>query len=162
MPDNAPIIRHQHGDLTIEATVTEDITGAIADSVNQAVEEMRGLVTTINETSVRVSASAQETRATAMHLSEASDHQRDQIVNASDIVPVCLKRLQQKTGPTIRVPVFKSMEDINLLRSIGNFPPMATAEDQCVNGKYTVFRRTDNGLDTVGAMPEVADSRKVA
>lgn len=74
------------GDLTIEATVTEDITGAIADSVNQAVEEMRGLVTTINETSVRVSASAQETRATAMHLSEASDHQREQIVNASDIV----------------------------------------------------------------------------
>jgi len=74
------------GDLTIEATVTEDITGAIADSVNQAVEEMRGLVTTINETSVRVSASAQETRATAMHLSEASEHQRDQIVNASAIV----------------------------------------------------------------------------
>ena len=74
------------GDLTIEATVTEDITGAIADSVNQAVEEMRGLVTTINETSVRVSASAQETRATAMHLSEASDHQREQIINASGIV----------------------------------------------------------------------------
>ena len=74
------------GDLTIEATVTEDITGAIADSVNQAVEEMRSLVTTINETSVRVSASAQETRATAMHLSEASEHQREQIVNASDIV----------------------------------------------------------------------------
>ncbi len=74
------------GDLTIEATVTEDITGAIADSVNQAVEEMRSLVATINETSVQVSSSAQETRATAMHLSEASEHQRDQIVNASDIV----------------------------------------------------------------------------
>ncbi len=74
------------GDLTVEATVTEDITGAIADSVNQAVEEMRDLVTTINETSVRVSSSAQETRATAMHLAEASDHQREQIVNASAIV----------------------------------------------------------------------------
>jgi twitching motility protein PilJ len=82
------------GDLTVEATVTEDITGAIADSVNQAVEEMRGLVTTINETSVRVSASAQETRATAMHLSEASDHQRDQIVNASEIV----KRMSETMG----------------------------------------------------------------
>jgi len=74
------------GDLTIQATVSEDITGAIADSVNQAVEEMRGLVTTINETSVQVSASTQETRATAMHLSQASDRQRDKIVNASDIV----------------------------------------------------------------------------
>ena len=47
--------------------------------VNQAVEEMRTLVTTINETSVRVSASAQETRATALRLEEASDHQRNQI-----------------------------------------------------------------------------------
>ena len=65
------------GDLTIEATDTEDITGAIADSVNQAVEEMRTLVTTINETSVRVSASAQETRGTALSLEEASDHQRN-------------------------------------------------------------------------------------
>ena len=74
------------GDLTIEATVTEDITGAIADSVNQAVEEMRSLVTTINETSVRVSASAQETRATALRLEEASDHQRNQIEKASDTV----------------------------------------------------------------------------
>ncbi len=74
------------GDLTIEATVTEDITGAIADSVNQAVEEMRSLVTTINETSVRVSASAQETRGTAMRLEEASDHQRKQIEKASGTV----------------------------------------------------------------------------
>ncbi len=74
------------GDLTIEATVTEDITGAIADSVNQAVEEMRSLVTTINETSVRVSASAQETRGTALRLEEASDHQRNQIEKASTTV----------------------------------------------------------------------------
>jgi twitching motility protein PilJ len=74
------------GDLTIEATVTEDITGAIADSVNQAVEEMRNLVTTINETSVRVSASAQETRGTALRLEESSDHQRNQIEKASGTV----------------------------------------------------------------------------
>jgi twitching motility protein PilJ len=74
------------GDLTIEATVTEDITGAIADSVNQAVEEMRNLVTTINETSVRVSASAQETRGTALRLEEASDHQRNQIEKATATV----------------------------------------------------------------------------
>jgi hypothetical protein len=37
------------GDLTVKATVTEDITGAIADSVNFAVEALRSLVTTINE-----------------------------------------------------------------------------------------------------------------
>ena len=40
------------GDLTVRATVTEDITGAIADSINFAVEALRSLVTTINETAV--------------------------------------------------------------------------------------------------------------
>ncbi len=83
------------GDLTIEATVTEDITGAIADSVNQAVEEMRSLVTTINETSVRVSASAQETRGTALRLEEASDHQRNQIENASGTVKAMSQAMSQ-------------------------------------------------------------------
>ena len=83
------------GDLTIEATVTEDITGAIADSVNQAVEEMRTLVTTINETSVRVSASAQETRATALTLEEASEHQRNQIGKVSETVKAMSRAMNQ-------------------------------------------------------------------
>src|SRR5690606_18353611 len=39
------------GDLTVQATVTEDITGAIADSINYAIEALRGLVTTINQSS---------------------------------------------------------------------------------------------------------------
>jgi twitching motility protein PilJ len=71
------------GDLTVKATVTEDITGAIADSVNFAVEALRSLVTTINETAVQVSAAAQETQATAMHLAEAAQHQARQISSAS-------------------------------------------------------------------------------
>src|SRR3546814_2899342 len=40
------------GDLTVKATVTEDMTGAIADSINFAVEQLRSLVQTINDTSV--------------------------------------------------------------------------------------------------------------
>lgn len=71
------------GDLTVNATVTEDVTGAIADSINYAIEALRNLVTTINETSVQVSTSAQESRATAMHLAEASEHQAEQITSAS-------------------------------------------------------------------------------
>ncbi len=74
------------GDLTVTATVTEDITGAIADSINYAIEALRSLVTTINETSVQVSASAQESRATALHLAEASEHQAEQITAASEAV----------------------------------------------------------------------------
>lgn len=71
------------GDLTVKATVTEDITGAIADSINFAIEALRSLVTTINETAVQVASAAQETQATAMHLAEASEHQAQQITSAS-------------------------------------------------------------------------------
>ena len=63
------------GDLTVKATVTEDITGAIADSINFTVDELRRLVGPLNEPAVQVAASAQETQATAMHLAEAAEHQ---------------------------------------------------------------------------------------
>ncbi|MET0327142.1 MAG: methyl-accepting chemotaxis protein [Luteimonas sp.] len=72
------------GDLTVKATVTEDMTGAIADSINFAIEQLRSLVQTINDTSVQVASSAQETQATAMHLAEAAEHQATEINSASD------------------------------------------------------------------------------
>jgi twitching motility protein PilJ len=71
------------GDLTTQATVTEDFTGAIADSINYAIDQMRNLVSAINETAVQVSSAAQETQATAMHLAEASEHQAQEIAGAS-------------------------------------------------------------------------------
>jgi twitching motility protein PilJ len=67
----------------VKATVTEDMTGAIADSINFAVEQLRSLVQTITDTSVQVAASAQETQATAMHLAEAAEHQAQEINSAS-------------------------------------------------------------------------------
>ncbi|KRG71463.1 methyl-accepting chemotaxis protein [Pseudoxanthomonas dokdonensis] len=72
------------GDLTVKASVTEDMTGAIADAINYAVDELRNLVTTINDTSVQVAASTQETQATALQLAEAAGHQSDQINTASE------------------------------------------------------------------------------
>ena len=72
------------GDLTVKATVTEDMTGAIADSINFAVEQLRSLVGTINDTSVQVASSTQETQATAMHLAEAAEHQAQEINSATD------------------------------------------------------------------------------
>ncbi len=74
------------GDLTVQATVTEDFTGAIADSINYSIDQLRGLVTTINQASVQVSAAAQETQSTAMHLAEASEHQAQEIAGASAAV----------------------------------------------------------------------------
>ncbi len=71
------------GDLTISATVTEDFTGAIADSINFTIDQLRQLVSRINNTAVQVSGAAQNTRQTALHLAEASDHQAQEIAGAS-------------------------------------------------------------------------------
>ncbi len=74
------------GDLTVAATVTEDITGAIADSINYAIEALRDLVMTINNTADKVSSSAQESRATAMHLAESSEHQAGEITSVTSTI----------------------------------------------------------------------------
>lgn len=67
------------GDLTVNATVTEDFTGAIADSINYAIEQLRELVARVASTAESVASSANETRATSERLSEASEHQAAQI-----------------------------------------------------------------------------------
>ena len=74
------------GDLTVQASVGEAFTGAIGDAFNDAIEELRSLVSAINEISGQVSSAAQHTQATAMRLAEASDHQAHQITGASTAV----------------------------------------------------------------------------
>jgi len=74
------------GDLTVVATVSEDVTGAIADSINFTTDSLRTLVTSINDASIQMSSASQETQATAMHLAEASDHQAQQITGASTAI----------------------------------------------------------------------------
>lgn len=71
------------GDLTVQATVTEDITGAIADSINYAIEALRDLVVTINDTALQVDSTAKQTQATASHLLQASENQTKQITSAT-------------------------------------------------------------------------------
>ncbi|MBD9536322.1 methyl-accepting chemotaxis protein [Stenotrophomonas sp. ATCM1_4] len=83
------------GDLTVKASVTEDMTGAIADAINYAVDELRHLVTTINDISSKVAVSAQETQATAMQLAEAAGHQADEITSASDRIGEIATSIEQ-------------------------------------------------------------------
>jgi len=70
------------GDLTARATVTEDITGAIADSVNYAIEELSILVKRINEAAGRVDRAAREARAVSETLLAASERQSGQLRDA--------------------------------------------------------------------------------
>lgn len=67
------------GDLTQEATVTEDITGAIADSVNYTVEELRSLVGNVQNTAARVAQTTADVDTTSTELLAASNEQLHEI-----------------------------------------------------------------------------------
>ncbi len=74
------------GDLTQQATVTEDITGAIADSVNYTVEELRTLVEQVQTTVGRVAETTAQVEATSIELLGASTEQLREIRDTGDEV----------------------------------------------------------------------------
>ncbi|HEX5374420.1 MAG TPA: methyl-accepting chemotaxis protein, partial [Aquabacterium sp.] len=74
------------GDLTQQATVTEDITGAIADSVNFTVEELRTLVAQVQGTVSRVTDTTGQVEATSTELLAASDEQLREIRETGESV----------------------------------------------------------------------------
>jgi twitching motility protein PilJ len=86
------------GDLTVQATVTEDITGAIADSINYAIEALRELVTTITGSAVSLDAAAKQTQASAGHLAKASVAQSKQVALASESVAAMAASTEEVSG----------------------------------------------------------------
>src|SRR5262249_27698900 len=70
------------GDLTVQATVTEDITGAIADSVNYTIEELRVLVGRINSAAAQVTSATESAQATSVKLLQAAERQSKEIQEA--------------------------------------------------------------------------------
>jgi twitching motility protein PilJ len=86
------------GDLTVQATVTEDITGAIADSVNYAVEALRKLVATINHSAIQLDGTARQTQALASHLSKASSAQYKQIASATESIAAMAASTEEVSG----------------------------------------------------------------
>lgn len=83
------------GDLTVDVTVTEDFTGAIADSFNYTVGNMRNLVGTINTTSVDIGAAASETQQVALKMNEASERQAREISAVTNTIAATSQSLQQ-------------------------------------------------------------------
>ncbi|MBL8383778.1 MAG: type IV pili methyl-accepting chemotaxis transducer N-terminal domain-containing protein [Burkholderiales bacterium] len=67
------------GDLTVQATVNEDITGAIADSVNLTIEELRNVVLRINQATAQVSLATESAQQTSAELLTAQDRQSGEI-----------------------------------------------------------------------------------
>ncbi|PCK10001.1 MAG: chemotaxis protein [Alteromonadaceae bacterium] len=119
------------GDLTTTATVTEDFTGAIADSINYTIDQLRVLVSRINETSERVAAGAQETQQTALHLAEASEHQAQEIAGASAAVNEMAVTIDQVSA--------------NAAESAG----VAERSVSIANNGAKVVQNTIHGMDTI-------------
>ncbi|KPK58889.1 MAG: hypothetical protein AMJ59_13325 [Gammaproteobacteria bacterium SG8_31] len=90
------------GDLTVQATVTEDITGAIADSINYAIEALRELVTTINDTAIKIDGAARQTQATSGHLAQASETQSKQVSDATESIARMAASVEAVSGDAER------------------------------------------------------------
>ena len=119
------------GDLTTTATVTEDFTGAIADSINYTIDQLRVLVSRINETSARVASAAQDTQQTALHLAEASEHQAQEIAGASAAVNEMAVTIDQVSA--------------NAAESAG----VAERSVSIANNGAKVVQNTIHGMDTI-------------
>jgi twitching motility protein PilJ len=85
------------GDLTARAQVTEEITGAIADSINYTIDELRRLVAGINDAAQQVTSATGEAQATATQLLQAAQKQAAEI---------------QGTGQSV-VQMARSMTDVS-------------------------------------------------
>jgi twitching motility protein PilJ len=90
------------GDLTVQATVTEDITGAIADSINYAIEALRELVTTINDSAIQLDGATKQAQTAAGHMAKASSAQSRQISSASESMADMAASIEEVSGNSER------------------------------------------------------------
>ncbi len=90
------------GDLTSQLTVTEDITGAIADSINYAVEALRELVTTIKESTIMVDSATKQSEVSARRLDETQAGQLRQIKLASEAITAMNVSIDEVSGDAER------------------------------------------------------------
>jgi len=119
------------GDLTVQASVTEDITGAIADSINFAIEQLRELVKGIKYTAQEVAGSAMETRSLTSELAAAAAAQAEQIGAATETV--------QQMAQSFDTMAKRSTESSKVARNSVDIAHTGGAK----------VRETINGMDTI-------------
>ena len=83
------------GDLTVEAEVTSDMTGAIADSFNFMIEQLREIIAHIQRATSEVSSSAAQIQTTTTHLAVGSETQATQIIDTSAAIDEMSLSIQQ-------------------------------------------------------------------
>jgi len=156
------------GDLTVHATVTEDITGAIADSVNYAIDALRSLVTTINQTAMQVSTAAVKTQSTALRLADASNHQAREIASASASITDMADSIEQvsRSAETSAEVAQKSVEiagkgALTVRKTIDG---MDTIREQIQETSKRIKRLGESSQeigDIVGLINDIADQTNI-
>jgi twitching motility protein PilJ len=119
------------GDLTVEATVSEDFTGAIADSINYAVGQLRELVSAIIDVSVQVTEATRSSESTAMHLSEASNRQTSNIMSVTESIRAMEKKINHVSA--------NAMQSLEVARN----------SVQIASGGADVVKSTIHGMNTI-------------
>jgi twitching motility protein PilJ len=83
------------GDLSKDAEVSADMTGAIADSFNYMIDQLRGIIGNVQQATLQVSTAANQIHASAGHLATGSESQAEQIVNTSAAIDEMAVSIQQ-------------------------------------------------------------------
>ncbi|MDH4216034.1 MAG: methyl-accepting chemotaxis protein, partial [Gallionella sp.] len=83
------------GDLTVRATVSEDITGAIADSLNYTTEEFRKLVTRITAAAEQMGKATKDAEAISSGLLDATQTQAREIQGAGEAVQLMAQSIKE-------------------------------------------------------------------
>ncbi|MBV8658634.1 MAG: type IV pili methyl-accepting chemotaxis transducer N-terminal domain-containing protein [Burkholderiales bacterium] len=86
------------GDLTVRASVTEDLTGAIADSMNYTIDELRSLIIGINRATDQVTAASQQAQAISGELLQAAQRQSEEIVGTNEVVQTIARSIGDVSG----------------------------------------------------------------
>ncbi len=84
-----------HGDLTKEAEVTADMTGAIADSFNYMIEQLRRIISNVQSATLQVSTAATQIHTSAEHLAGGAENQAEQITGTSAALSEMAASIQQ-------------------------------------------------------------------
>ena len=119
------------GDLRSYATVSEDFTGAIADSINFAIDQLRDLVSQINDASQEVAQYTQNTQSITNQLAEASEHQAQESAGASSAIN----------------EIAQSIDDVSANAS--ESAEVAQRSVQIASNGAEVVNRSIEGMDTI-------------
>jgi twitching motility protein PilJ len=156
------------GDLSTHTTVTEDITGAIADSVNYSIDALRDLVETINDTAAQVGSAVRVTQTTTGQLEIASTAQAKEITSASSAISEISKsmtNISAKAGDSAEV----ARKSVGIAHSGGEtvrqtITSMETIREQIQETSKRIKRLGESSQeigDIVNLITEISDQTNI-